>query len=295
MAPVGVAGEPAPPAPGANLVELADGRVHLALREASPLAVLEVLGARAGFALAVGDVRAEPVTMRLDDASLAEALAALLRGIPYGIDYVLDPTTGAHRVGAVRVGTFREPQIVGVAQPPGAGETTDATDRATRAEALRRRLERERQERRVAQVERAAARTRDPEETGALLGRFLATARERSQASLDDPDPEVRAEAVAAMDVEGSELDRLIETARSDPDPSVRAAAAERLGDEGTHRAVAGLLDTLGDSDPSVLLAAIQAVESAGDESLVARLEPLTHHPDPQVRAAAGEAIASLE
>lgn len=85
---------------------------------------------------------------------------------------------------------------------------------------------------------------------------------ERARALLADPDPRVRAVAVAespALDT--GELDRL---ARGDRDPEVRAAAIEALAARAEPRAMDAAAGALLDDDPQVRAAALRAIARRG-------------------------------
>ena len=112
---------------------------------------------------------------------------------------------------------------------------------------------------------------------------------------LEDPDPEVRAEAASWIDTDDEGLARLGEILANDPSPAVRAAAAETLGDEDSVVSVNLLLHAIRDPEPEVVIEALDALEYVGDEALVPELAFLLQHPSPEVRERAREAIDWLE
>jgi hypothetical protein len=112
---------------------------------------------------------------------------------------------------------------------------------------------------------------------------------------LEDPDPEVRAEAASWIDTDADGLARLGEILANDPSPAVRASAAETLGDEDSVVSVNLLLHALRDPEPEVVIEALDALEYVGDEALVPELAFLLQHPSPDVRERAREAIEWLE
>ncbi len=112
---------------------------------------------------------------------------------------------------------------------------------------------------------------------------------------LEDPDPEVRAEAASWIDTDAEGLARLGEILANDPSPAVRAAAAETLGDEDSVISVNLLLHALRDPEPEVVIEALDALEYVGDETLIPELAFLLEHPSPEVRERALEAIDWLE
>jgi len=114
--------------------------------------------------------------------------------------------------------------------------------------------------------------------------------------ALDDPDPAVRVDAIAGLNLEnGDNRDQVAAMSQSDADPAVRAATAEALADDGTFAAINGLLGMLEDPNPGVLAAAIAGLEYAGDETLASHVAAFATHPDPAVREAATEALEYWE
>lgn len=80
-----------------------------------------------------------------------------------------------------------------------------------------------------------------------------------------------------------------------DPHPDVRAEAAEQLALSSSRLAVGALREALADPDPRVVVTVIESMEFAGDRRDVPVMEALLDHPDPEVRLYAREAIAFLE
>ena len=120
-------------------------------------------------------------------------------------------------------------------------------------------------------------------------------------AQLEDPDPELRLDAVEDLPVEGEgslggdRVQRMAAVIAKDPDRRVRIAAVERLEDAAHPDALRVLVDTLSDPDPGVVLQAIEALEFIDDRSVIPDLEPLTRDPNPEVREAAEFAIEYLQ
>jgi len=128
------------------------------------------------------------------------------------------------------------------------------------------------------------------------LARERVGLQEELRVAIDDPDPAVRADAVADLDLEnGDNRDRVADMSQSDADPAVRAATAEALATDGTFAAINGLLAMLDDPNPAVLAAAIAGLDYAGDETLASHVAPFATHPDPAVREAANEALEYWE
>jgi hypothetical protein len=117
---------------------------------------------------------------------------------------------------------------------------------------------------------------------------------------LDDPDPEVRAEAVWSLNVdeadEGAEerRSRVILLLATDPDPRVRVAAAERLSEIQSRDSFAALVSSLSDPEQEVVLVSIDALEEMGNTAVIPELEALLDNADEEIRDAAEFAIDFL-
>jgi len=147
---------------GRDRIESRDGRVWLDLSDAGQLVVLERLAEQAGFALDLREVTPRRLTLRLEGATLAEAVAAVVGETTYRLSYAFDPQTGAHRLVEVQVGEgdpTRAPreERVGAARiaPPRlatspsaarAEAKVEADDAAARGESSRDRIERAREQ-----------------------------------------------------------------------------------------------------------------------------------------------------
>ncbi|HEX9038156.1 MAG TPA: HEAT repeat domain-containing protein [Ktedonobacterales bacterium] len=103
-------------------------------------------------------------------------------------------------------------------------------------------------------------------------------------AALSNPDPRMRRQACAALEVMGDPraIAPLLTLLTSDEHEGVRANAARALGTLGDGRAP--LLLALRDSSPNVRANAVMALEKLGDRSTVAALTPLLDDPDMTVR-----------
>jgi hypothetical protein len=273
------------PAAGETRVERRGERYAVAASEATPEAALTELSLRAGFRLerGSGPLPDAPRTLWLHDVSLERAVAAILAGVPHHVHYEfvdgdLDPTRAfAGRpvaltrvtLGALAPSEAGEPEGVPRAR---AGDAREApgSDRETSARGLR--------------DARAGAGERADDE---------ALAREAR-----DPDPDVRLEAIEAMDPDGdrAQLERML---RDDPSGEVRAAAAELLGEADAFAATPGLLAALADPEPAVVESAVRALEDVYDEAPDPRIREgvalLREHRDADVRAAVEEFESWIE
>jgi hypothetical protein len=300
-------------ASAADLVEVSNGHVRLAVRDALQLAVLERLADQAGFDLEVSGATPRRVTLDLAGVSLAEAIAALLAQERYSLEYAVDPGTGSHTLAVLRVGEKPSPPRVASAPPqqparlalgasprPRASEVAEPPssepDEGRRTRSDRIDFHRERMQRMRDELKREPEGSALEERLRGDLARERVGLQEELRVAIDDPDPAVRADAVADLDLEGAgNRDRVADMSRSDADPAVRAATAEALADDGTFAAINGLLGMLEDPNPGVLAAAIAGLDYAGDETLASHVAPFATHPDPAVREAATEALEYWE
>ncbi len=271
------------PQPGAVVVELREGGVHLWANDAPRRDVLYALSEALGFSLRLREFEPQRLTLRLDDATQDAAIAAVLRGVPYKVTYGHEPAAG-HVARKLAVGSSEQTEELRARMAeakPGRLSTAERTRLLARARLLRDR--RERDEAEIRRIER---------EVEADMERYRADV----AAQLEDPDPEVRASTIAQWDTESPEgLARAVALAVDDPDPRVRAAALQTLADDGRPQARAVVLEALGEADPTLVAAAVEAIGSMGDASLLPRVEPLAQHPDPEVRAAVENARLELQ
>ena len=272
------------PALGTARVAFANGRVSVNSNGAERLAILEQLAQKAGFALLEGDLRRQTLTLQIEDAPLSEALATLLVGVRYGLDFDFDAAKGRHVVREVSVGqpVTAAAAAVAAAPPREAVQTGREPFEKARARSAA-----------MSPAERQRMRERGIARAEAVEPQFLV--------QLEDPDPRVRAEAVLLSPAfgEGAEgeerFQRVTTLLADDPDRGVRIAAAERLGESESPEAVRPLVLALSDPDRDVVLAAIEALEDVDDVSAVPDLERLLEDFDGEIRDAAESAIQYIE
>lgn len=279
------------PEPGSAWVEFADGRVSVLSNGANRLAVLQRLAEQADFELVIRDLERRALRLRIEDAGLGEALSAMLRGVRYSLEYDFDEDAGSQVLVRLTVG---EPvEIAGPEPGPAARGEAREPERARR-EMAGERFERLR--------ERVSATS--PEERERLREKHAARAEEMEPELLEqlrDGDPEMRADAVSELPLEGEgargeeRLERVAKVLTGDPDPRVRMAAAQRLGESDAQGAVAALVGALADPEREVVLEAIDALEDIDDPSAIPDLEALLQDPDPGIREAAEFAIEYLQ
>ena len=272
---------------GESRIEYADGRVSLVLRDAMALAALEELSRRAGFALEVNGAEVRRLSLTLEDASLDEAIAALMERERYALEYAFDPAVSRHVIVALRVG---DAPAAGALAPvasapapkpgaaPGRGRGDDAlSEREERLRALRGDLARGGD-----RLYEARVREQVAEEGEALQQEF--------RQALDDPDPALRARAVEELDTqEPGAVDAVADLGQNDPDAAVRLAAAEALDLDGGYDAQTALRKMLEtEQDPSVLAELISAL--GNDASHYPLIAPYLQHPNEGVREEAESA-----
>jgi hypothetical protein len=266
-APAAAAESPRPP-DGSVVVGSSAQGVSVAAQRAPLRSVLGELARECAFELQLAEGAASTlVTLRTADSRIEDVLADVLRGIPYSLDFGPGDGRRTPALLRVRVGARAVPAPEHVARRSQPRRPRDGSDgsRGLPAE----------------EVERRAAQRRE--------------LREEMLVKLEDPDPDIRAEAAAWIepDLEGLALaERLL---AEDPSAEVRAAAAGSLAGGDPVGAASVLLGALDDPDPRVVIAALDALEFAGDASIVPALAPLLQHRDPEVRARTVEAIEFLE
>jgi hypothetical protein len=254
------------PETGKLLVEYSDGRVTVRSDGSLQLSILEQLAAKANFEIIAGKVDAHPITLRIENAALLDAIELILDGLTYTVAYDLDKASGTRTLARIEIGDAF-----------GRGTANPAQTAASAALGTRHRVAGARSD----QMER------NSEEYSAEQAEILA--------ELDSPDPEERADAVFWLDLDEQSLERMISLLRSDPDPDVRASIVDRLGDEESVSAISAVAAALQDPNPEVVLRAIEALQFNAEEWLIPELERLLTHSNPEVREAAEDAIEYLE
>ncbi len=266
-----VAVEPPARAAGSLRVEVSGSGVDVEAHDALALEVLDRLAQQARFSVVTRAAVPHNVSLRLEKATLEAAIAAILAGLPYALDYRYDAARGSHAIDTVRVGA--EP--VSVAAPNAAPATERPAIEASEPE-----LE-------VVDLDRLLAErvARDPD----------ADTEPELLAALADSREDVRAEAVGDLGTTEADLQTAIAFSKADPSPVVRAAAVDALGSDGRYAALSAVIAALDDRDPTVVLRAVAVIEEQGDASLAARLEPLTGHANTEVRTHAAAALEQLQ
>lgn len=241
---------------------LGDDRVRLRARGEPREAVLDALAREAGVDLARGSGRPAPyaVSAELADATLEEAFARVLEGVPYHLHYEAGPPDGAVTLRRVTIGLL-----------PAAGSAEEADESAA-----------------------GAARARRPPDPPPDVDAPADEdeRRERAAALRDARSEAERAEA-ASLTRPSEDLPALLDHL-ADPSAQVRAAAAASLAEvefgEDAFRAADGLVAALDDPDPAVVAAAVGALEDVYDvlphPRIRAAVARLGRPSDPDVRAA---------
>jgi hypothetical protein len=265
-------------APGRIELSVRGQRVTLACRDADARELLSELAETLEFALETSTAALPPVTARVVDAPVAEALPVILTGVRYEAEF--EAVGPVHRLVRLR--------IVGPAEDTVAAPSTSLPGRVDQRvrEAVRRYRE-------TGALPRSGERDADDDFDDEDEDEELDQARLIER--LADRDPRVRADAAFDVEPEGRGLDALLALVYDDPDSNVRITAVRQLEDSDAHSAVEGLIHALRDRDRRVVLEAIDALEFAGDESVIPSLEPLLDSRDEEIRTAAEEAIEFLE
>jgi hypothetical protein len=272
------------PAPGTALISFANGRVSVRSNGAERMVILERLAQKADFELVSGTLKRQSLTLRIEDAQLSEALATVLVGLRYGLELDFDAAEALHVIRRVSVGraiTGATARIAAAPTSESGWKEDEFFKRPRRRPAAMSPAKRQRIN------DRSAARAGDMDPDVLV--------------QLEDPDPEVRAEAVFQLPEFGNGADdeehfqRVTTILADDPDSSVRIAAVERIGEFESAEAVTPLAQALSDSDRGVVLAAIEALESIDDPSAIPHLESLLDDFDGEIRNAADSAIQNIE
>lgn len=295
-----------------HAVELRDGRVWLDLSEGGQLTALRQLAKASGFELELHTFRPRRVALRLEGATLAEAVAALVGETSFTFEYAFDAEQARHEIAVLHVGgsnlspstAARHNRDVRESRAtPSATRTTpdpepllEAARGAPREASSRARIERARE--RVSVLKESLHRVKGDErrELRDEFDQATDALQEQVRLGLSDPDPIVREEMLEEVEIDsGDARDRIGDLAQGDPNPRVRVAAAETLGEDGTFQSVAELIGMLDDREPAVLVATLDALDRSGDESIEPYIKPLSNHPNAQVREMANDMLEFWE
>ena len=255
----------APPPEGQARLQVSNGALTLIANAAPHGPLLASLAEQLDFILIPGDVGIEPITLRLENVPLPDALAQLLPKRAYRVAYRFDPATGRHHVAHLEVAPSGATRFVALPEYVVPKFVPDIVRPAA--------IEPE-----VAGAELLSPPASEPAWNALVL-------------RLDDADAAERIEALALIDPQGDGLPLIVERLLRDPEPTVRSAAAQKLEFVDTLTGVDALVSALGDPNKQVVLAAIDALEFTDDYSVTEDLAPLLQHPDQEIREAAAEAI----
>jgi hypothetical protein len=261
-------------APGEALILYENGRVTLVSNRYPRIGLLGKLSREVGFETTRPELgtRSANVTLRLQDATVEEAIAAALTGVAFQIHYVFDAEQKRSVLSRVALGDGGPGLARGAALGRGlrAGGNGREPSRPTRAE-------------RKEDVRRA-------DESSEARGGEI-------DVGLASSDPELRAEAVDRLRPQGEELETLKNLLANDRSPAVRRIAAERLEASEGGTAITALVNALNDPDASVVLAAIDALEFTADTEHLPMIlaSDGDRHSNPEVREAFVEMIEFLE
>ena len=260
-----------PPPAGEVLFQISDERLTLIANAAPHRTILDVLAEQLDFEVVASDIGVEPVTLRIEDAHLRDALPRLLPDRAYRVAYRYDRTSGRHELSRLEIAP--RGATVFVALPdyvipefvPELGDTRGIAPPVSGTKLLS-----------------PPDPHSQPEAEVAWQALVL---------RLDDADAEERIEALNLIDPGGNGLLLIVDRLARDPDPRVRSAAAEKLEFADTLAGVDALVSALDDPDKQVVLAAIDALELTDDYTVTQDLARLLEHPDEEIREAAADAI----
>jgi HEAT repeat protein len=295
---------------GEDSVELAGERVSLDVSDAGQLRVLQQLAEQGGFDLELHEITPRAVTLRLEDATLSQAVAAIVGPSAFRIDYAFDPPRKRHAVVALHVGgtSSLRPAAASVTESApksgmhaaierqGVDSSTEIGQAPPRERSRRDQIDDARERLAPLRDEMRRTKGKDLLALESEYERAQGAFQEQLRLALQDPDPNVRTEALEEVDVsQGDARQRIGSLAREDPDPRIQMAAIETLAEDGTFQAVSELVTMLEASNPDVLVATLDALDLSGDESLAPRVEPLASHSDAAVREKAREMLEYWE
>jgi len=241
-------------AQGEVRLEIRDGRVTLSCHEAPRGLVIEKLAREGGFGIVGqigGEADSQPISLKLEQATMDQVLAAILVGAGYRAQWRFDAEQGRHVLANLELGDLPATSLT--AQKPKIGE------------ALRERIRQMRERQQPTEKQRAEAAARREERA-----RTQADALEELRSS----NPDMRMEAAAEIEPEGPALRSLLDSLASDADPRVRARVAETLADADGCVASMGLVTATADPDPGVRTAAWRSLEMNCDESMLEGMQP---------------------
>ncbi|MFK7898236.1 MAG: HEAT repeat domain-containing protein [Myxococcota bacterium] len=262
--------------------------VTLQLRYTPRGQILGQLASRYAFKVigrADGETR---IDIDVEDVSLEAALAAVLEGQAYALQYAASSTEG-RKVEAILIG--------GIDQHL---DTLRNQRMAKRRSERNKKNAQERKQERSARHDKLAALA--PSERTEYLERERAereansrAAAERAREQLYSRDPEERVAALERLGADSINLEELAEIAQRDPDPRVRAAAVSNASDTESPAGRDIVHAATEDADSSVVLEAIESMMFDDSKSSLPVLNDLLGHNDPKVAAAAAESIDFIQ
>ncbi len=247
---------------------VADGRLTVAVRDASLRALVEAIAQETGLALEEHESLNGQITVRFRCLPIAEGLARILGDRGYMLLYAVEssPDGGGTTRMPVRLRFFDRPVVD---EPPAARDA--ASEEAERA-ALLETLETYSGPWDKLDAIDALVEAGDP-----------AVARRLGLAALADPDVDVRSAAVEALEI-----------ALHDREIVIREDAVGALEEIGGEAAVRGLTVALQDADTDLRLLAIDAVGALGGPAAILLLEYAAGDPEASVRETAEDWLTEL-
>jgi len=260
-------GETSPETRKGLRVEFSGGLLSVEADDVVLQELLEEVAHQSGLVLSFREAATGRVTSSFDDVELPAAIARLLHGSSYALQYAPgDPGTSARRLWLFTSG----------GSPEGVQTVIEGSVTARGApldDAAAMRLE---------SVAALAEQETDP------FAFALASA-------IVDASPAVRYEAVYALGEIGGEVSpRLLQQALLDADADIRAAAVDALAEVGGEQSANVLANVLSDPDPALRENAVYALGEIGGERAADLLRQASTDPDEFVREAAADMLREV-
>jgi len=237
-------------ATGKARVEYVDGFVTVHSDGSLQIAILEQLAAQAGFAIVTGKINARSVTLQIERIPLLDAIAMILDGIEYTVEYAFDEASGTRFVSQIVIGDARaSPSLEIERVPVPQADPAELAGEATSDE----------QAGMIAELD-------NPDPDARIDAVFWLDSDEQSINRMismlqSDPDPEVRASIVDRLgDEESPAAIAAVTAALRDSDPEVVLRAIEVLEFDAGDWLIPELEQLLGHSNQEVREAAEDAL-----------------------------------
>jgi hypothetical protein len=273
------------PDPGSAVVSVVGGKCTVLANSVDRLELLHRVSEAAGFRVVVEELASGPVTVRAVEVAAEEAVALVLEGVPYEIDFGFDPEAQSYVLDAVTAGESGElsegaSALRGRRPAPRRNERLSAEERERRRAERLAKLPPEEQER-LRRRREALLAALSPEDRE----RFLEEGRARVRIGALSPE---RREEIREKRRE------ILRERRERAARRLQYRAQQRARRESTPEArepSAPVAERLSDPDPDVRAGAVSDLP-VNPETVVHLREILEADPDPGVRAEAARQLA---